>query len=106
MCIGAIGTMDNSDKISHLDSIGRYEPYPINDMLEHVNTIDKILKALTLKNKKLEINPSSYLSQNLHYPSQDIFKCYHHLSGCKLLIGSNIHPVDAITQFYWRLKQD
>jgi len=106
MCIEAFKTMDNFDTISHLESIGRYEPCSNNDMLEHANTFDKILKRLILKNKNLEINTSGYLSQNLSYLFQDFLKSYHQLGGCKLVIGSNAHRVDAITQFYWRLKQD
>jgi histidinol-phosphatase (PHP family) len=106
MCLEAIETMDNFDTFGHLDYIGRYAPYPDYDMLEHSQTIDKILKALILKNKNLEINTSGYVSQHRSYPSLPLLKRYQQLGGRKLIIGSDAHRVDALTQFYWRLKQD
>ena len=91
---------------SHLDYIGRYESYPDYDVLEHVTTLDKVLKTLISIGKNLEINTSDYLSPNPIYLSQDNLKFNHQHGSLKPIIRIDTYRVDASTQFYWRTKQN
>ena len=86
------------DIVGHIGYVARYVPFEDRKLCvaEFREQIDDILTAIIQKDKILEINSASKMTEQETLPDYDIVKRYFELGGRKVSFGSDAHFTDRI----------
>jgi len=104
----SIGRSGLIDVVGHLDVVKRYAPPGFADgwLLESMDCVDDVLKAIVSAGVGLEINVSGFRqTPREQYPSLPILELYRKLSGEVLTIGSDSHTAANLTREAPRLLE-
>lgn len=86
------------DVVGHIGYVCRYVPFEDRKMrvADFSEKIDEILKTIIKKDKILEINSASKMSEQATLPDYDVVERYFALGGRKISFGSDAHLVARV----------